>query len=111
MELVSDEGRLCREHPVDCVEQLPHDGDVGLDGFLPRATSLSKKALSWGSWRTATSAGMKSARRMWALPTFEMRAGLSTDVPDWQAQGSRPAWATHRRTGMSAGRTTRLSRP
>jgi len=28
---------------------------------------------------------------MCALPSFEMRAGLSTDVPDWQARGSKAA--------------------
>lgn len=40
MELGSDEGRLRREHPVNRLEQFPHDGDVGLDGFLPPGHEL-----------------------------------------------------------------------
>jgi hypothetical protein len=39
------------------------------------------------------------------LPRREMRAGLWIDVPESNARGTSPEWATHWRAFMSSGRT------
>jgi hypothetical protein len=82
MELVSSEDRLRREHPVDPCGSFRMKATEAWMGFFVRATSLSKNALTCGSCRIATSAGMNSPRRIQALPSCKMRAGLSAEAPD-----------------------------
>ena len=52
--------------------------------FFPRWLSRSPKARTAPFHRRATIAGMNSARLSLALPTFESRARLRTEVPDWR---------------------------
>jgi hypothetical protein len=82
-ELLTNEVLVVLEHSMDRMEEPPHDGDVGLHLGLSSTEKMLVEGPDVRLPLDGDQAGMNAARRIWALPVLLMRAGLWTELPDW----------------------------